>query len=138
MTHYHGCVWIDHREAKIFGIALEAADEKVVHDHHAPHHIHRHADHIGQGKAPPDHKFFAEVAEALKPYKALLIVGPGTARTEFAGYLTEKHPQIAKRIWAIEPMDHPTEPQLVASARKHFKAEDRMHPSTAGVPTGSA
>ena len=66
-------------------------------------------------------------AELLQPYNAIVIVGPGTARTEFAGYLSEHQPKLAKRVWGIEPMDHPTDPQIVAAVRKFFHAADRMH-----------
>lgn len=133
MTRYHACVWIDHREAKIFAIDSESAEETVLRDLHAPAHIHRKADQVGLGKEPPDQAFFAGVAELLKPYKAVLITGPGTARTEFAGYLTEKQPILAKRVWGIEPLDHPTEGQMVALARKYFRAADRMHGGDSAV-----
>lgn len=127
MTHYHACVWIDHREAKIFGIGETGVDETTVTDTVSPVHIHRKADHVGMGKVSPDPKFFAEVAELLQPYKAIVIVGPGTARSELAGYLSEHQPKLAKRVWGIEPMDHPTDPQIVAAIRKYFRAADRMH-----------
>ena len=131
MQHNHGFVWIDHREAKIFSIEAKSAEEIVLKDKLAPKHIHRKADHLGMGKQAPDHAFFAEVGGALAPFKAILIAGPGTARTELAGYLAEHAPQLAKKIWGIEPMDHPTEPEIVAAARLFFHAEDRMHPTTA-------
>ena len=127
MTHYHACIWLDHREAKIFGINAEEADEVVVHDHAAPRHIHRRADHVHLGKAKPDHAFFDAIAKDLHDFKAILIAGPGQARTELAGYLTDKYPALAKRVWGIEAMDHPTENQIVAAARKYFHAADRMH-----------
>lgn len=127
MKATHACVWIDHREAKIFGVTRDEASETVLHDHAAPRHIHHKADTIGSGKAAPDHAFFDEIALALAPFKGVLIVGPGQARTQLAGYLTEKHPLLAKRIWGIEPMDHPTEPQLAAAAVKYFRAEATMH-----------
>jgi stalled ribosome rescue protein Dom34 len=127
MTHFHGCVWIDHREARIFGIGQDSDDTQVIEDSAAPHHIHRKADHVGLGKMPIDAAFLGEVAAALNQYKAIAIFGPGTARTELAGYLAEHHPAIAKRVWGIEPMDHPTDGQLIAAAHKYFKAADRMH-----------
>ncbi len=127
MGHYHACVWIDHREARIFAIGADSSEEMVVRDLQAPLHIHRKADQVGLGKPPPHEVFFSELAGLLKPYKALLIVGPGTARTELAGYLTEREPLIAKRVWGIEPMDHPSAGQMAALARKYFRAADRMH-----------
>jgi stalled ribosome rescue protein Dom34 len=127
MAHYHACVWLDHREAKIFGISEAEFDETEVSDTTSPSHIHRKADHVGMGKVGASLDFFAEIAAELLPYKAILITGPGTARNEFAGFLTEHHPKLAQRVWGIEPMDHPTRGQLIAAARKYFRAADRMH-----------
>lgn len=127
MTRYHACVWLDHREAKVFGITKVDSEEIDIHDHHSPKHIHRKADHVGLGKAETPHQFFAEIADALEPYRAILITGPGTARSEFAGYLVEHNAKIRARVWGIEPMDHPTKPELIAAARKYFRAADPMH-----------
>lgn len=127
MAHNHVCVWLDHREAKIFALTGDTVDEIDVHNHASPQHIHRKADHIGEGKAHTPELYFSEIAEALKPYRAILIAGPGTARNEFAGYLVEHEPALRARIWGIEPMDHPTAGELVAAARKFFRAADRMH-----------
>ena len=127
MTHYHACVWLDHREAKIFAVSAKDAEGTVMHDTHAPKHLHRRADHVHLGKAKPDHAFFDAIAKDLHDFKAILIAGPGQARTELAGYLNDHYPLLAKNIWGIEAMDHPTEPQIVAAARKFFRAEDPMH-----------
>jgi stalled ribosome rescue protein Dom34 len=126
MARYHACVWLDHREAKIFGISAEEVDEVDIHDHHSPKHIHRKADHVGEGKAEASPAYFAAIAEALRTYRAILIVGPGSARHEFAGYVAEHDPKLRERIWAIEAMDHPTRGELVAAARKYFRPADRM------------
>ena len=128
MTHYHACVWIDHREARIFGIGLDEADSAVTANAHATHHIHRKANQVGMGTDKLDHAFLAEVAEKLEPVQAILIAGPGQAKHELAAYLEAHAPILAKRVWGIEAMDHPTDAQLVAAAHKYFKAADRMHP----------
>lgn len=127
MAATHAYVWIDHREAKIFGIGRNDTDEIVLHDHSAPRHIHRSEDDVHRGKALPDHAFFDEIAKALTGFKGIVIVGPGSTRTDLAGHLKARHPELAKRIWGIEPSDHPTEPQIIAAARKYFLAEARMH-----------
>ena len=121
------CVWIDHNEARIFGITSNAVDKGAIEDGRPKHHIHRKADHVELGKEAMSPQFLGEVAEALQPAKAILIGGPGKARTELAGYLNDKHPALAKRIWAIEPMDHPSDAELVAAARQYFHAATRMH-----------
>jgi stalled ribosome rescue protein Dom34 len=127
MSHAHVCVWIDHREAKVFGIGLEGADEERVVEPGPHHHIHRKADHVGKGKAPPDHGFFDAVAETLASARAILIAGPGQARDELAAYLNLHHPAVARRVWGVEAMDHPTDREIVATARQFFRNADRMH-----------
>ena len=125
-SHAHVCVWIDHREAKLFGIGLDTVDEEVLREPGPHRHLHRKADHVGQGKAPPDRDFLNSIAEALFGAKAILILGPGDAKTELAGHLTLNFPAIAKRVWGIEPADHPTDREIVAKARHFFHATDRL------------
>jgi len=126
MTHAHVCVWIDHREAKIFGIGLDAIDELEIEEKGPHHHLHRKADHVYQGKAPPDQQFLQSVTEHLGDARGILLVGPGSAKNELAGYLHLHAPAVAKRIWGIEAADHPTDGELVAWARQRFRAADRM------------
>ena len=97
MTHYYACVWLDHRGAKIFGISDSDFDETDIRDHHSPKHIHRKADHVGLGKVGPTDAFFAEIAEVLQPYRAILVVGPGTTRNEFAGTPAYSPPEAIRR-----------------------------------------
>lgn len=127
MTHYHACVWIDHQQARIYAIGLDTAEVAVIADHGQHHHIHRKADHVRLGTEPLDREFLKQVAHALAPVRAILICGPGRARSELAGYLQEEFPAISRRVWGIEPMDHPTDAQMIALARKYFRAEDQMH-----------
>jgi hypothetical protein len=127
MTKYHACVWIDEKHAKIFEIDAGSAERSEVSDHRGIKHYHRKADHVGLGTVPMDPVMLGEVAEALRGVKAILIVGPGKARTVLAGYLNDAHPRIAANIWGIEPSDHPTDAEIVAQARAFFRAANRMH-----------
>lgn len=127
MRNKHGCVWLDHREAKIFGVSQDDVEEVDVRDTLSPAHIHRKADHVHLGKQATDHAYFDEIAGVLEKFKGIVITGPGTARTELAGYLSEHYPLIAKRVWGIEAVDHPTAKQIVAAARRYFHAAVRMH-----------
>ena len=127
MKHAHVCVWIDHREAKVFGIGLDAADEYDVKEEGPHRHLHRKADHVHQGKMPPDQDFLGEVTGALGDARGILVLGPGSAKNELAGYLHLHAPALAKRIWGLEALDHPTDAEIVAWARRRFRAADRMH-----------
>ncbi|WP_315774693.1 MULTISPECIES: translational machinery protein [unclassified Bradyrhizobium] len=132
-THFHAVVWLDHSEAKVFHIGLTGADELTLHPHLQTKHLHHKANEIGSGHAAPDKNFLEEVAHALDDAGEILIIGPSSAKTELAKYLHEKHPAVGKRIVGVEAADHPTDRQIVAYAKQHFKmAPPRVATGTAG------
>jgi hypothetical protein len=59
---------------------------------------------------------------------AVLITGPANAKTELAEYIRLHDPKLAKLIAGVETVDHPSDAQLVAYARKYLKAAERMVP----------
>ena len=119
-TLFHAIVWIDHSQAKVFHIGLSGQDEIDLHPHLATRHIHHKANSIGSGHAK---EFFAQVMNAVSDAGEILIIGPAGAKTELAKYLREQHPKIGERIVAVEAVDHPSDREIVAYARKHFKIE---------------
>lgn len=125
--HPYYLVWIDHREAKIFVIGIKDAESHMIVDQGPIHHVHSKPDHVERARSSAERTFLAEIADTLLPAKAIMIVGPGTARTELGDFLEERFPAIAKLVWTNEPADHPTAPQLIARARSYFKAEVSMH-----------
>jgi stalled ribosome rescue protein Dom34 len=120
-THFHAVVWIDHSQARIFHIGLTGDDEVTLHPHLETKHLHHKANSIGSGNAPPDKEFLTQVTNALADAGEILIIGPASAKTELAKYLREKHPAIGERIAAVEAADHPSDREIVAYAKKHFK-----------------
>ena len=125
--HYHAVVWIDHREAKVFYVAAGAADRAVVNAHGTGHHLQHKANIPGSGHQGVDKEFFDRVIETLTHTGAILLTGPGNARLELKNYIAQHRPDLDRRISAVEALDHPSDGQLVALARKFFKADDRMH-----------
>lgn len=124
---FHACVWIDQRHAKIFRIGAMTADMQSVSDDRPERHLHRKANHVGLGTVEMDHELMRELAENLRNVEAILIMGPGKAKTVFKGYLDEHFPDIAHRVWDVRTSDHPSDAQIVAEARSWFRAQDRMH-----------
>jgi peptide subunit release factor 1 (eRF1) len=59
---------------------------------------------------------------------SILITGPANAKTELVEYIRLHDPKLAKVIAGVETVDHPTDAQLVAHARKYLKAADRLAP----------
>jgi stalled ribosome rescue protein Dom34 len=122
-SHFHAIVWIDHSEAKVFHIGLSGSDEVIVHPHMPTKHLHHKANSTGSGHAALDKKFLAEVMGAVSDAGEILIIGPAGAKTEFAKYLREQHSRIGDRIVAVEAADHPSDGEIVAHAKRHFKLE---------------
>jgi stalled ribosome rescue protein Dom34 len=125
--HKHVAIWIDHKEARIFHIHPDKSDEATV---TAPlHHIHhRHPKGAEGVKEHPDDvkRFFHEVGRALEGTEEILVVGPSTAKLEFLRYVHKHEHALEPRIVGIETVDHPTDGQLVAYAKKYFHRSDRM------------
>jgi stalled ribosome rescue protein Dom34 len=125
--HYHALVWIDHHQAKIFHFDASGADRELLHSTNPHQHLHHKANSQDSGHAAVDKQFLRQVAEALAPAGAILITGPGSAKTELDHYIQLTHPDLARRISGVETVDHPTDKQLVALGRSFFNKDDRMH-----------
>ena len=122
----HAVIWIDHHEARVFHFNANNAAEALVRPSDPVRHIHHKANSIGSGHAEEDQKFLHSVAEAVADAAEVLITGPANEKDELAKHLKRHDPALAKAIVGTEKVDHPTDPQLVALARRYFKAADRM------------
>jgi hypothetical protein len=127
-AHQHTVVWIDHREAKLFGFGPEDVDKLVIHSDKPTQHIHYKANSIGSGHVKSSESYLHEVAEALAGTQAILITGPSNAKTELLHHLQKHDPQIAKKVSGVETVDHPSDGQLVAHARKYFNVPSLNRP----------
>jgi hypothetical protein len=121
-------VWLDHHEARVFHVDLDGFDEQTL---RAPtHHFHRHPKGPSEPHAHPDdeHRFFAEVAKALATAEEILVLGPSTAKAAFLRYLEGHHPGVTGKVVGVETTDHPTDGQIVAHVRTHFRIPSlRVH-----------
>ena len=134
LAHHAAVVWIDHQLAKVFRFDGDRTDSIVIHSTHPHEHLHHKANEIGSGHARVDKAFLERVAAALSQVESILITGPASAKQELASYLAANQPAVAARIAAVEPLDHPSDGQLMALGRRFFKAEDRMQsPFRAGM-----
>ena len=123
----HVAIWLDHREARVFHLNPDRLDDVTV---TAPpsngHHKHpRGAE--GQREHPEDAKrFFHDVARAVEGTEEVLVLGPSTAKLDFIRYVHKHDHALEARIVGIETVDHPTDGQVVAFAKKYFKLADRV------------
>jgi stalled ribosome rescue protein Dom34 len=133
MSHYHAVVWIDHNEAHVMHISPDDVESSVVRPakpHQKLHHK-RGADKggtVGAGNSPEDQNYYHEVVGALKGAQEILVVGPASAKLHLIKHIHSHDGQMSKKVIGVESIDHPTDAQLVAYARKYFTAADRMRP----------
>ena len=120
MKHHHAVVWIDHLEARVFHFNIDEVDRLVLHPHNPTRHLHHKANSIGSGHASENHEYLQSVAEAFADAEAVLITGPSNEKTELVKHIERHLPALMARIAGVETVDHPTDSQLVALARRHF------------------
>lgn len=114
-------VWLDHHEARIFHVDLDGFDERTL---RAPvHHFHRHPRGPSERHPHPDdeHRFFADLATALASADEILMLGPSTAKSEFLHYVQRHARGLSSKVQEVETVDHPTDAQIVAHVRSHFR-----------------
>jgi len=126
--HYHAAIWIDHREARVFHFNPTDVETLVLRPDDPTRHIHHKANSIGSGHAATSPDYLREVAESVADAGAILITGPANAKTELVEYIHLHDPRLEKAIAGVEAVDHPSDAQLVAYARKYLAATDRMQP----------
>jgi stalled ribosome rescue protein Dom34 len=113
-------IWVDREHAKLFQFSNEKMERKTLQARHHDHHTHQH-DQLDQKQQ--ESAFFSLVVESLSEASRILILGPGVAKHHFQTYLMEHQPALAKKIVGCETVDHPTDPQIVALARKFFNMD---------------
>jgi hypothetical protein len=129
--HIHAVVWIDHHQARIFRFDSEvaAATHHVIRNEHSPAHLHHKANSSGNGHAPVNHAYLEAVAMDIIDAKAILIVGPSSAKHEFYKHIEQNHPAMCDWIVGVETLDHPSDGPLLTHAARSFRAAARMgHP----------
>lgn len=113
-------VWVDRETAKVFQFSNEKMERTVLHAQNSEHHTHalESVDHQRQERS-----FFKDVVGRLAEAARILILGPGVAKHHFQTYLMEQFPAVAKRVVGCETVDHPTDPQIAALAKRFFGAK---------------
>lgn len=125
MSYKHAIVWMDHQHATVIDFSID--DQHVVKvGSGEPRKLHRKSGPMGSGKAPEDHEFFDAVVTALGDSVEIVVAGPGNAKTSFLKHVEKKHPTLRKRVVGVETLDHPSDRELLAYARKYFRRVDSL------------
>ncbi len=126
MSHYHALVWIDHKEAHVMHISPDDVEKSVIQPHKPHHKLHSRVGTLGSGRSPESQDYYHQVAKALVGATEILVVGPAQAKLELIKHMHAQDPVMANKVVGVETVDHPSDGQLVAYARKYFVAKDRM------------
>jgi hypothetical protein len=119
MSLYHAVVFVDHQSADV----LQFGSEQVV-----AHKVHQHLKFTREHHSGvrTEHEFFGHVCDALEGIAEVLVTGGHTGLADFRHYVDKHRPLTAACIVGYQVVDHPTENQLVALARKHFIKFDQF------------
>lgn len=119
MPFHRAVLWIDHHSAQVIQFSADDVKAEAVHAH--DHYTRQHGSAVRT-----EHEFFGDVCDTLTGIREVLVTGSHTAQAAFRHYVDKHRPAVAKQIAGWETVDHPSQGQLVAVARKFFAAHDRM------------
>ena len=125
MPHCHAVVWLDHSEAHVMHISPDDVETSIVQPAKPHLHLHSHAGTLGAGRAPEDQTYYHQVVEALAGAQEILVVGPAQAKLQLIKHMQAHDPATAARVVGVESVDHPSDGQVVAYARKYFDAREK-------------
>ena len=126
MSLSHAIVWIDHQEAHVIQFNAEASESGMITAMSKHPKLHQKRGVVGSGHSSTDQNYLHEVAHAVAEAKEILIVGPGSAKLELLKHVHKHDAKIAENIVGIETVDHPSDGQLLAYAKKYFIKVDNL------------
>ena len=130
-TLNHAVLWIDHHSAKLLLFdALQVQLQKVqAHTHDTGHH---------GSSVRTEHEFFGEVCDELAGIAQIVVTGSNTSLADLRRYIDKHRPALAAQVAVWETVNHPTDAQLVALARKTFAQREAGLTKRGALPADPA
>jgi stalled ribosome rescue protein Dom34 len=126
MPHFHAVVWLDHAEAHVMHFNRKDVEKQLILPAVAHQQLHIKSGKMGAGKVLEDQKYYHDIAQALSSATEVLVVGPANAKLQLIKHIHAHDKELVDKIIGVETVDHPTDGQIVAYARKYFLAKDQM------------
>ena len=126
MSFNHAVIWIDHQEAHIMFLSESASEAEVIRTKSSHQHLHHKGGAVGSGRLQLDEKYLHSVINAVNESKEILVLGPGSAKLELIKHAHHHDLNIAANIVGVETVDHPSDKEILAYARKFFYEADQM------------
>ncbi len=125
MSFNHVVVWLDQAEAHVIHFTRDDAETEIIKTSSVHQHLKAGVDASVQSEQNPG--YLNEIAAALDSAKEILIVGPGQEKLLLVKHLEKHHAGVAAKVVSVETVDHPSDSQLLAYARKYFVKENMAH-----------
>ncbi len=116
-------VWLNHAEAHVLQLRDEATSKTVIAQSEHPR-LHRREGSVSGARAAPDRAFLDAVARALDGADAVVLSGPGLAKSEFLKHLQRHAPALAASVVAVQTSQRLPDETLVRGARECLRAHD--------------
>ena len=126
MSLNHAVIWIDHQEAHVMFLSEAASEAEVIRSKSTYTHLHHKGGEVGSGRLQLDEKYLHSVINAVNETKEILVIGPGSAKLELIKHAHHHDPKIVANIVGVETVDHPSDKEILAYARKFFYKADQM------------
>jgi hypothetical protein len=126
MPFNHAVVWLDHQQAHVIHFNPTASEADVIKTRSSHTHLHHKAGSAGGARSVASPAYLHEVLQAVADAKEILIVGPGSAKLELAKHAGKHDPAISDKIVGVETVDHLSDGQVLAYARKYFVRVDNL------------
>ena len=130
MSLSHAVIWIDHQEAHVIhfnvNASASASASEIITTKSKHGHLHQKAGIVGSGHSASDQGYLHEVIEAVAAAQEILVVGPGSAKLELLRHANKHDAKIYDKIVGVETVDHPSDGQLLAYAKKYFVKVDNL------------
>lgn len=129
MPFNHAVIWLDHQEAHVIHFNPSASEHEVIKTKSRHAHLHHKGGSVSGAHQDIDQHYLHEIVEAVNDAKEILIVGPGSAKTALMKHAV-KHDHLSDKVVGVETVDHPSDGQLLAYAKKYFMKVDNLKGDT--------
>lgn len=128
MSLSHAVVWIDHQEAHVIQFNGDAHENSTITKKSKHGNVHQKAGVLSGHHQVSSPAYLHQVVEAVAGSNEILIVGPGVAKLELIKHINHHDAKISNKVVGVETVDHPSDGQLLAYAKKYFLRADNLRP----------
>lgn len=120
MARTHAVVWLDLHGADIFEFGDDDIDKKRIRADAPFRKVRRRSNPSARSMSNGEVPYFDSILKTVSSTTDWAIVGRRMAARALDKYVQQREPRLKKRLMAVEPMERPTDRELVARATRFF------------------